>query len=110
MPTRLSFRTFIPSAICIAMLAAPLATIGCVRDVELASAPALIHCASGELCCSGTCAGGTCGHSLCLGEGAACRLPEDCCSYLCQQDSSGQLSCASDMGCASAGLLCGRAG
>jgi hypothetical protein len=44
----------------------------------LASAPTLAHCAgdgetcaSDGLCCSGTCAGATCGHSLCQEEGSA---------------------------------------
>jgi len=98
------------------MLAALLATIGCIRDVELANTPVLVHCAGdGEICasdgqcCSGTCAVGLCGHSQCLGEGASCQRPEDCCSYQCLQDSSGQLACASGLGCASAGQLCGRA-
>src|SRR5512140_711723 len=99
MPSRSLIRTAVSSATCFALLAALPAIIACVRDVELASAPVLVHCAgdgdscaSDGLCCSGTCAAGICGHALCLGEGAACQRPEDCCSYLCQQDSSGRLS------------------
>jgi hypothetical protein len=55
--------------------AALLATLGCIRDVELASAPVLVHCAGdGESPAQATaCAAraparaGTCGHSQCLG-------------------------------------------
>jgi len=81
MPYR--FPTVIRRAEGLALLAVLLAATGCVRDVELASTPTLVHCAgdgeacsSDDLCCSGTCASGTCGHPECLAEGAACQRSE----------------------------------